>query len=153
MAPITQSTAVGGWRVISQTAEYALRAVLYIASQRDDVAVPVAEIAGVLDVPEKYLARVMNTLRRRGVLQSVRGSHGGFRLQRPAGQLALFDVVTPFEPVGEPPPCLLRGQRCGTEGFCSAHDAWHGVAADVRDFFHRSTIADLIRGEPQDRVA
>lgn len=135
----------GGWRVVSQTAEYALRAVLYIARQPADSLVPVVEIARVLHVPERYLARVLNGLRRTGVLQSVRGAHGGFRLAGPAGAVTLLEVVTPFEPVGEAPPCLLRGQRCGDGGRCSAHDAWYGVAGQVRDFFHDTTIEDLIR--------
>jgi Rrf2 family protein len=137
----------GSWRVISQTAEYALRSVLYIARRPGDARVPAAEIARVLRVPERYLARVLNTLRRTGVLESVRGAHGGFRLAMPARGITLLEVVGPFEPVGEAPPCLLRGQRCGEEGSCSAHAAWNGVAAGVRDFFRNTTIEDLTRGE------
>ena len=142
-----------GWRVVSQTAEYALRAVLYIARQPADRLVPAAEIARVLQVPERYLARVLNGLRRTGVLASVRGSHGGFRLDGPPAVLTLLEVVAPFESPGETPPCLLRGQRCGEDGICSAHDAWYGVAARVRDFFQRTTIEELIHDGANGRAA
>lgn len=141
------ATTDASWRVISQTAEYALRAVLYIARRPGEELVPVGEIARMLQVPERYLARVLNRLRRKGVLTSVRGARGGFRLNEPADSVPLLDVVGPFQAVGEAPPCLLRGQRCGEDGVCSAHAAWHGVAAGVREFFLNTTVADLIRDD------
>lgn len=136
--------AAGLWHVLSQTAEYALRAVLYIGGHAPGTAVPVADIAGALGVPEKYLGRVLNTLRRAGTLRSKRGVQGGFWLTRPAGSVTLYEVVAPFEPVGEPQPCLMRGGQCGAGGRCSAHELWRGMAAGVRDFFERTTVADLL---------
>jgi Rrf2 family protein len=138
---------VGAWRVLSQTAEYALRAVLYMAGRQEATAVPVAEMAGALAVPEKYLARVLAALRKNGTLRSTRGARGGFRLARPAGSVTLLEVVAPFEPVGEARPCLLRGRACGSGGRCSAHDVWQGVGAGVRGFFERTTVADMLPDE------
>jgi Rrf2 family protein len=136
------------WRMLSQTAEYALRAVLYLAARGQESAVGAGEIAGRLRVPERYLARVLNTLARMGVLSSSRGAQGGFRLMRCPAELSLGEVVAPFDAVGAPPQCLLRDQRCCGEEACIAHERWHDVAGSVRSFFHQTTIADLIAARP-----
>lgn len=132
------------WRMISQTAEYALRVVLHVAARRTQEPTSAAEAAATLGVPERYLARVLNTLSHEGVLTSTRGAQGGFRLAIDPGELTLAAVVGAFDAVGEPPQCLLRTQRCGAGEPCIAHQHWHDVAASVRQFFQETTIADLI---------
>lgn len=132
------------WRMISQTAEYALRAVLHLAGQPAGAATSAIHVAADIDVPERYLSRVLNALAHAGVLRSTRGAHGGFRLARPAAALTLADVVAPFDAVGDPPQCLLRDQPCGTGEPCLAHEEWHGVASAVRSFFQRTTVASVL---------
>jgi Rrf2 family protein len=132
------------WRMVSHTGEYALRAVLYLAGHDGVAPASVSRIAAALRVPEKYLGRVLNTLARAGTLRSNRGVHGGFRLARPAAQITLAEVVAPFDAVGEPMQCLLRGERCGAGDVCDAHALWHDVSSRVRGFFHGTTIADLL---------
>ena len=133
-----------GWGMVSRTAGYAVQAVVFIASRPAGRPVTVVEIATALGVPEKYLARVMNTLAHRGTLSSTRGARGGFQLAHAPDELTLADVVEPFDPIGEAPQCLLRHVRCGIDGHCSAHDAWHDVAGTVRRFFQSTTVADLV---------
>lgn len=132
------------WRMISQTAEYALRAVLHLAGRPPQRLTSAAESAAAISVAERYLARVLNALAHAGVLRSVRGPHGGFRLALPASQLTLAEVVAPFDAVGDPPQCLLRNQRCGTGEPCLAHAGWNAVAAGVRAYFQETTVADLL---------
>jgi Rrf2 family protein len=136
--------AVTRWRMISQTAEYALRAVLHLALRPAGEATSAAGAAVELGVPERYLARVLNTLAREGVLVSTRGAQGGFRLAVTPSLLTLAAVVAPFDAVGEPHRCLLREARCGDGEPCLAHAQWHRVAGGVRTFFRTTTIADLI---------
>ena len=133
-----------GWGMVSRTAGYAVQAVVFIASRPGSRPVTVGDIATALSVPEKYLARVMNTLAHRGILESTRGARGGFQLANAATEMTLADVVEPFDPIGETPQCLLRQVRCGMEGHCSAHEAWHGVADTVRHFFRSTTVAELV---------
>lgn len=134
------------WRMLSQTAEYALRAVLHLAECADRRAVGAAEIASRVDVPDRYLARVLNALAHAGVLTSTRGAQGGFRLAVCPSRLKLAAVVAPFDAVGDPPQCLLRDKQCGADGPCIAHESWHAVAESVRRFFQQTTVADLVQG-------
>jgi Rrf2 family transcriptional regulator, iron-sulfur cluster assembly transcription factor len=132
------------WRMISRTAEYALRVVLYLAARPDGERVGAARAAADLNIPERYLARVMNALARDGVLVSARGAQGGFNLAVPPASLTLGTVVASFDAAGQAPQCLLREQQCGTGEPCLAHEQWHRVAGDVRRFFLTTTIADLL---------
>jgi Rrf2 family protein len=133
------------WRLLSQTAEYAIRSALYIA--RRERAVPAADVAEALAVPTRYLGHVLNELVRAEVLTSMRGPRGGFRLRRPAAEIPLADVVAPFDGVSRPAQCLLRPQPCGLGPPCFAHDQWRDAADGVRRFFHSTTLGQLIGGD------
>lgn len=142
-----QSTDVR-WRMLSQTAEYALRAVLHLAARPSDEPVGAADVAAQLEIPERYLARVLKSLAEAGILTSTRGAHGGFTLARHPGEIRLGAVIAPFDAVGEKPQCLLRDQVCNAGRPCIAHHRWQGAARQIRDFFQETTVAELIAEAP-----
>jgi Rrf2 family protein len=80
-----------GSTMISQTVEYALRAVVFLADQREPRTTQ--EIAERTKVPAPYLAKVMQSLNRANLVHSQRGLHGGFTLAKSPGQLTIWDVV------------------------------------------------------------
>jgi Rrf2 family protein len=132
--------------LLSQTSEYALRAVLYLAMRGGEGPVKIDEIAGALEVPRNYLSKTLHQLARAGVLSSGRGKHGGFRLGRPAEEMTLGDVVLPFEPAALARRCLLGEGECSDETACAAHARWKRVAEPMLAFFHETTVAALVEG-------
>jgi Rrf2 family nitric oxide-sensitive transcriptional repressor len=92
--------------VISQTAEYALRAVVFLAS---DPGAPrtTRQIAQVTRVPQSYLSKVLQGLGRAGIIASQRGLHGGSLLVRPASELTVFEVINAVEPIQRIRTCPL----------------------------------------------
>jgi Rrf2 family protein len=132
--------------VLSQTVEYALRATVYIARRAPD-AVRVAEVADAVDAPRNYLAKILGQLARAGLLDSSRGAAGGFRLARPADDVALADVVGVFEGM-ELRGCLLGTGPCGTDPSCTAHSRWAPIALATTCFFAGTTIGDLLSSHP-----
>jgi len=134
--------------MLSQTSEYALRAVLYLADRRSSEPVPVAVMAEALDVPQNYLAKTLRALVRSGVLSSGRGPTGGFRLARDPHALPLKDVVAPFDPSAGERNCLLGRPQCGGPGACAAHDAWSRASGMVAEFFSTTTVAELLSPAP-----
>lgn len=144
----TQELAIpqaAGWRVLSHSADYALRAVLYLAAREGGGLIPANEIAEALGVPQRYLGKVLNTLAHAGTLASTRGPRGGFRLTRPAAELTLADVIAPFDAIGKPLQCLLDHRPCSEETPCAAHHDWQRIGTELRDFFERMTVAALLR--------
>ena len=130
--------------MLSQTTEYAVRAILHIALQGDGVSVRANELAARLGVPPNYLSKTLHQLARAGLLTSARGPTGGFQLAVPAESLTLQRIVSTFE---SPTPrrCLLGHGMCGEAPLCTVHARWAPVAASVQTFFTSTTIADLIR--------
>jgi Rrf2 family protein len=137
--------------VLSQTAEYALRAVLYIATQPSDQFVRVPRLAAATGVPRNYLSKTLHQLTHAGVLCSARGPAGGFRLAGPAADITLQRVVAPFTGT-DTRRCLLHDRACGSATACEAHARWEPVAREVRRFFGATTVADLVAGAPAERA-
>ena len=132
--------------MLSQTAEYALCAVLYLAEHADERSVRVGEMAQGLHIPHNYLSKILHRLARAGVLASTRGKAGGFQLAVPAERLRLYDVVAPFDRIDERRRCLLGRPQCSDRTACAAHTRWKDVADTVATFFRETRVADLLRG-------
>lgn len=129
--------------ILSQTAEYGLRAVIHMAAHPERPIARVADLARELDIPSNYLSKTLSQLVRAGVLRSTRGRHGGFALARPADQLTLEDVVGRFENMGQR-HCLLGNQVCTDRTPCVAHAAWRETAERMTTFFRSTTVADIL---------
>lgn len=130
--------------MLSQTAEYALRAVLHLAQHSSHRPVRVGEMATALRIPHNYLSKILHQLARAGVLLSLRGKAGGFRLAVPPDRLPLSAVVMPFDRVDDRRRCLLGRPQCSDRTACAAHTRWKEVADTVAQFFRDTTVADLL---------
>lgn len=132
--------------MLSHTAEYALRAVLYLAQHASpERLVRTDEVAEALDVPRNYLSKILHILGKHGILTSSRGVQGGFRLALPADDLALSQVIEHFDPVAPKRTCILGRPECNDLNPCPAHGRWKGISDQVRRFFNKTTVGDLLR--------
>jgi Rrf2 family protein len=129
------------------TAEYALRAVSYIAEHEHAGPVPVSAIAASLGAPQNYLSKTLHQLGAQGVLQSTRGAQGGYRLAARAGDLRLAEIVGPFLAPTER-RCIMGRKLCRDDVPCGAHSRWKEVNDTARAFFAELTVADLLSGAP-----
>jgi Rrf2 family protein len=128
--------------MISQTAEYALRAIVYLADQAETPQTT-QQIAAVTLVPAGYLAKVMQGLVRAGLVRAQRGLHGGFNLVKPAAELTVLDVVQAVDPLRRITRCPL-GLK-GHAALCPLHRRLDGAVALVEQALSGSTIAELLR--------
>ena len=131
-------------RVLNQSADYALRAVLFVAQRDGRRSCPAGVVARAIGVPRNYLGKLLHALTQAGVLTSVRGPRGGFRLAVPAAQLSVADVVGPFHRLPERRMCLLGNRPCQAGMPCIAHQQWQKIADPVTSFFKTTTIAALL---------
>lgn len=129
--------------ILSKSANYALRAALYLSESAGDAPVPVDEIAEKLDVPRNYLSKVLHELARTEIVQSTRGPGGGFRLALPADRVALADIVRVYDDVPDETTCLLGRAVCSDRDPCRAHDRWARVRAEIMTFLDDTCLADL----------
>lgn len=136
--------------MISQTAEYALRAIVYLAD-KSGVPQTTRQIADVTRVPAGYLAKVMQTLVRSGIVSARRGLHGGFALLTAPDELTVLDVVQAVDPVRRIDRCPLGIPE--HTSLCPLHARLDDTAAMVEKSLGSSTIAELLtssrNGEPR----
>ncbi len=128
--------------MLSQTAEYALRAAIRLASGPGRDPVRVEDLAEELDLPRNYLSKILHTLARQGVLESLKGPGGGFRLAAPSTDLSLFDVVSLFDDLAPGRTCVLGLPRCSDADPCPVHERWVPVSERIVRFFRETTLAD-----------
>jgi len=133
--------------MLSGTAEYALRAVVYLARHQEDRPVRTGDLARELGVPKNYLSKVLNALVRGGVLRSSRGRLGGFQLAVPPAELPLIRVVSLFDAIGERRRCLLGRPECSDLHPCPMHQRWKATAERISSFFRETTVADVLGDE------
>lgn len=135
--------------MLSQTAEYALRAMVHLARHEPGkIPIQADDIAEALDVPRNYLSKILHALAREGFLLSTRGPGGGFRLAASPDELPLGRIVGVFDShlMSEEGRCLMGRAVCSDDDGCPAHERWKLVAKSVRGFFRHTTLADLADG-------
>jgi Rrf2 family protein len=130
--------------VLSGTAEYALRAVVYIARRPGGEPVRATDLAQAIAVPRNYLSKILHGLSRAGVLRSTRGKRGGFRLAVPPEDLPLLRVVSVFDDVTARRTCLLGRPECSDRRPCPVHHRWKAASEEIARFFRETTLGDLL---------
>ena len=128
--------------MISQTAEYALRAVVALAQSADQPHTA-TEIARLTKVPEHYLSKVLHALARAEVVHSQRGLHGGYVLAHPPDRLPLLTVINAVDPIRHIESCPLKLETHGTH-LCPLHKKVNASISLIEKLFRDATIATIL---------
>jgi len=127
--------------MISQTAEYALRAIVFLADQGQPQTN--REIASATRVPAGYLSKVLQSLSRAKLVKSQRGLHGGFTLARSPSGLTVWEVIQAVDPLQRIRSCPL-GLKTHGVNLCPMHRRLDDAMAMVEKAFRGSTVAELL---------
>jgi Rrf2 family protein len=138
--------------IFSKTCEYAMRAVFFIASQtKNGSRVGIKEIAVGIDSPEHFLAKVLQDLSRRGIVQSAKGPNGGFYLDEDNLARPLSDIVEAVDGQGIFTGCGLGLKQCSESNPCPLHHEFKAIRNQLTNLLHETTIdefnEDLILGK------
>ena len=129
--------------MFSQTAEYALRAVVCLADS-DSRPRTAQDLAARTQVPRDYLSKVMQALGRANIVLAQRGKNGGFSLARPAEELTIFDVVDCVDPVPRIERCPL-GLRAHQGTLCPLHRRLDDAMERIEQELKGASIAELLQ--------
>src|SRR6059058_3022257 len=128
--------------MFSQTVEYALRAVVHLASKSPE-AQTTDQIAAATRVPRAYLSKVLQGLARGGIVASHRGLGGGVTLNESPEQLTILQVVNAVEPLQRIRSCPLGLAAHGVR-LCPLHRRLDEALAAVERAFGRTTLAEVL---------
>lgn len=128
--------------ILSHAAQYAVRSVIYLAGCHDG---PVLgkEIARELDVPGHFLAKILQSLARDGILRSLKGRGGGFQLDRRATEISLLEVIKIIEGRRFGQDCFLGLKNCSGSSPCALHGEWGRIRDDLLGVLATSTVAQM----------
>lgn len=130
--------------MFSQTSEYAIRAVVWLADCGDPGPQGLQPIAAGTQVPESYLPKVLQELVRAGLVRSRRGVGGGYSLGRPATEITVLEVINAVDPIRRIEGCPL-GLESHQTRLCAMHARLDRAAELVEEALRASTIAELLR--------
>jgi Rrf2 family iron-sulfur cluster assembly transcriptional regulator len=131
--------------MLSTTSEYALRALACLADRPPGTALLGRDLAKAADIPANYLSKILLTLRNAQLVDTTRGSGGGYRLHKPAAEIFLIDVVELFDGLSRSKPaCFLQHQKpCSSSSSCGAHVLWADVQARYLGFLVSTPLSAL----------
>lgn len=128
--------------MFSQTVEYALRAVAYLADMAPE-ARTTDQIAEATKVPKPYLSKVLQNLGRSNIVKSQRGIGGGVTLVKSPAELTILEVVNAVEPIVRIETCPL-GLKTHGKHLCPLHRRMDDALASVEASFKSTTLAELL---------
>lgn len=129
--------------ILSRTSQYAIQALIYIATQPRGEPVLNREIAEHLGVPSAYLAKIMQHLCKDNLLYSYRGRLGGFCLRENAEKTDLMHVLALTEGSGFTDDCVLGLKVCSDETACPMHATWKPIKEEVVRLLRDQTLEKL----------
>ncbi len=136
----------GIFMMISTKGRYALRFLADVAEHQGDGFVPLKDVAVRQEISEKYLEIVVKELVKGGLLTTLRGKGGGYRLNRAPGEYNVKSVLELMEGPLAPVACLGSGQNvCPRSNSCRTLPLWQGLDKVISDYLARFTLADLYR--------
>lgn len=131
---------------LSLKCQYAVRALFELAKREEQGLVRLREIADAQHIPKRFLENILNELRQGGFVASKRGKDGGFKLDRPSGEISVGDVVRFVESSVHPVECVAD-RLCPLTGRCIFIGLWDEAKQAVEKVYDRKTLADLVRDD------
>src|ERR687889_619338 len=131
---------------VSAKSDYALRALIEMASREDGRAVSAEELGRLQDIPHGFLQAILADLRRAGVVMSQRGQSGGWRMARPSADVSVADVIRAVDG----PLVSVYGLRPEAVSYNDSADVlqhvWIAARTSLRDVFEQVSIQALADG-------
>lgn len=133
--------------MISKTCGYGIRGVVYLALKLDeDRKVGIQEIASELDIPQHFLAKILQDLVRKKVIWSTKGPHGGFYVKDSILSVAVLDIVNIIDGDGYKSHCFMAIEECNAKNPCPLHSDFEMFRNRIVNKLKEKTIGDLCRG-------
>jgi Rrf2 family protein len=134
----------------STRTRYGARAMVELAAAYPDRAVSVRQMAQNQRLSAKYLEHIVSALKAAGLIEAVRGMHGGYVLSRPPEEIDLSEIFHVLDGYPSPVDCVEDPDRCPMRGVCPTRDTWVQVAEAIEGILGSTTLRDLL-GRSRDK--
>ncbi|MBI2840617.1 MAG: Rrf2 family transcriptional regulator [Acidobacteria bacterium] len=128
--------------MLSQTVGYAVTAMGWVAGSGDGP-VLVRDIAAGTGIPSAYLAKIVNSLARKGFVVTQRGTKGGVALAHRPESITIYDLCAALDDPLVKERCMLGMASCSDDRRCPAHEFWKAQREKELEFLRRTTLSDV----------
>ena len=129
---------------ITRQADYATRAILYLARNRNGKRVATSQVAKEQKIPSSFLAKIISQLSIAGLLHTSRGAHGGISLARNPEQITLLQVIEAIDGPIQLNVCVEREGVCSFEDNCPIQLVWCDAQNELITKLRNTSFAELI---------
>lgn len=130
--------------LVSTKGRYALRVMLELAQDDSAAYLPLPAIAERQGISEKYLESIISVLSKAGLVDGLRGKGGGYRLNRPAADYSVGQILRLTEGSLAPVTCGGRRKHLPPRGHCTTLPMWEKLDAIINDYLDSVSLADLL---------
>jgi Rrf2 family protein len=132
--------------MITREADYALRAVIYLAKHQDQKYCPTSKICDEMQIPYRFLRKISRKIVDSGLAIAQRGKQGGLSLAIAPQKISLLNILQIFDPRAMTlNQCCKDPNSCSRHGFCEAHDSFVILQKKLEKEFEKIKISDLIK--------
>jgi Rrf2 family protein len=128
-----------------KTTEYAIRVMVFLANNRQTL-YSTNRLHRILNIPYKYLGRLMHTLTRVGLLEVEMGKNGGYRINRQRKEIYLYQIIGAIEGLESYSRCVLGFSECSDENPCPLHAHWLAQREYLKKMVYNLSLKDLEGG-------
>lgn len=130
--------------MFSKTVEYAIRAVLFVAQKSEHGSkVGIKEISKGISAPEHFLAKILQDLSRKGLIQSIKGPNGGFYIEEASKKNTLADIVKAIDGDKLFTGCGLGLEICSEKNPCPLHDEFKVIRKKISQMLESATVGEF----------
>jgi Rrf2 family iron-sulfur cluster assembly transcriptional regulator len=129
--------------VFSRQCEYALQAVMYLALREDHEMVSIKELTQHLQIPYHFLAKILQNLTQKGLLESKKGPSGGFALAVRPEAMNLLHIIEAIDGKDFEKNCILGFEECSQSNPCALHEKWADFRTKILEMLVGHTIAQM----------
>ncbi len=123
--------------------EYGVLGAIYLAEKDMNNITPLSEISEAQDIPEKFLAKIFQSLSRTGIIRSHRGVRGGFSLAKQPSEIGILDILQAIQGPYNLMKCTNNRNNCDKDGFCSLRELLIMAEEQLVSVFGKYTLDDL----------
>ena len=127
---------------------FAVTAMLDLALYEADKPVTLAGISERQSISLSYLEQLFSRLRRQGLVTSVRGPGGGYRLAKPQDTISVSDIIAAVDELIDATQCG-GNENCKEDRRCMTHDLWTSLNGKILEYLSSITLADIVNSQRQ----
>jgi len=132
-------------KLITRDIDYAVRALVYLADNKNEETVPVPELVDELGITRPFLRKIMQLLAKAGITRSYKGNKGGFRLIKKPEDIYLIDIIEIFQGNFSLNECLLNKDICPNKGNCILKNRVNDIEEKVKKELGSIDLRSLIK--------